>query len=108
MPVENITEPSVWEKLFEQTPRIIRYALAVLTLGVFALAGLVWRWNREDVRRVEEKIDRTDAARKEEIGELHRRIDHSDQLLTQRLDEVNTHLIQIASNTHRSQRNDES
>ena len=107
MPVENITEPSVWEKLFEQTPRIIRYALAVLTLGVFALAGLVWRWNREDVRRVEQKIDRTEAARRQEIGELHRRIDYSDQMVTQRLDEVNTHLIQIAQNTNRSQRNDE-
>ena len=112
MPVENMAEMGAWEKLYEQTPTILRYVIGVLSLGIVTMITTYWRWSRKQIReelsRVEQKIDQTDAARREEIGELHRRIDHSDWILTQRLDEVNTHLIQIASNTNRSQRNDES
>ena len=111
MPIENIPEPGVWEKLYEQTPTILRYVIGVLSLGTVTMIATYWRWSRKQIReelsRVEQKIDQTDAARRQEIWELHRRIDHSDHLVAQRLDEVNAHLIQIASNTNRSQRNDQ-
>ena len=108
MPVENLTDSNVWEALFEHTPTPIRYLFGVLTLGLFTLAGLLWRWNREDVKRVEDKIDKAETERNAQIKDLHERIDRSDREVTHRLDEVNVHLIQIASNTNRSQRNDQS
>ncbi|GAA0586599.1 hypothetical protein ACFQH5_20290 [Halomonas salifodinae] len=55
------TPLNVWEMLFEQTPTLLRWALGVLTLGVFSLAGLLYRWHREDMERVNARIDRLEA-----------------------------------------------
>ena len=73
----------IWSALFEQTPRIVRWLLGFLTLGIFTLLGVLYRWHREDMRRVHERVD-----------QLEHRLDD-------RLYEVNRHLIQIAANTSR-------
>ena len=76
-------EIDIWNTLFEQTPKIVRWLLGFLTLGIFTLLGVLYRWHREDMRRVHERVD-----------QLEHRLDD-------RLDEVNRHLIQIAANTSR-------
>lgn len=73
----------IWSALFEQTPRIVRWILGFLTLGIFTLLSVLYRWHRDDMRRVHERVD-----------QLENRLDD-------RLDEVNRHLIQIAANTSR-------
>lgn len=42
--------------IFEQTPVLLRVVLGVLTLGIFTLAGMLWRWNRTDLKRVEDQM----------------------------------------------------
>ena len=76
-------EIDIWNTLFDQTPRIVRWLLGFLTLGIFTLLGVLYRWHRDDMRRVHERVD-----------QLEHRLDD-------RLDEVNRHLIQIAANTSR-------
>lgn len=107
MPLDSLGETNLWEKLYEQTPTIIRWALGVLSLGAITMGMAYWRWRqkhiREELSRVENKIDEANEVRRQEVRDLHKRIDHSDELVTQRLDQVNHHLIEIARNT-RSQR----
>lgn len=98
MPLNDI-ETNVWEAIFEHTPPVLRWVLGVLTLGVFTLAGVLWRWNRADLKRVEDKLDQVAARHQVEISKVHERVDASDREVSRRLDEVNAHLIQIASNT---------
>ena len=98
MPLQDV---NVWEALFEHTPAPIRWALTVLSLGVFALAGMLWRWNRADLARVERKIEEVRDAHGDRIRDLHERVDRSNTEVTQRLDEVNAHLLDIARNTNR-------
>ena len=75
---------NVWEALFEQTPAILRYVLGVLTLGLFSLAGVLYRWHRDDLAQVNERIDRLE------------------RVMDTRHQETNRILMQIATNTRRS------
>lgn len=48
----------IWQLIFEQTPSVLRWALGVLTLGIFTLAGVLYRWHRDDLREVHDRVDR--------------------------------------------------
>lgn len=50
--------PDVWNMIFEQTPVIIRWLLGVLTLGLFTLASVLYRWHRNDMDRVHQRMDK--------------------------------------------------
>lgn len=54
--MEPSSSPDVWSLIFEQTPLLLRWVLGVLTLGIFTLAGMLWRWNRADLQRVEQQV----------------------------------------------------
>lgn len=97
MPLENF---NVWEALFDHTPTPIRYALGILTLGIFTLAGAIWRWNRSDFKRLEDKVDNN-------IRSIHQRIDQSNREVTQRLDEVIVQLVDISHHTDRKDKRDD-
>ena len=73
--------PDIWTLLFEQTPVILRWALGVLTLGIFTLAGVLYRWHRSD------------------MDEIHRRMDRMEVLADKRHAETNRLLFEIAQNT---------
>lgn len=77
---------NVWEQLFEQTPLIFRYVMTTLTLGIFALAGVLYRWHRDDMKGVNERIDRLEKT----VATQH--------------SETNHWLFQIAQNTQRAHR----
>jgi len=47
--------------MFEQTPVIIRWLLGIVTLGFFTLASVIYKWQRQDLQSVHERIDRMDA-----------------------------------------------
>lgn len=73
----------MWNMLFEQTPVVIRGALGVLTLGIFTLASVLYRWHKDDLQKV------------------HVRIDSLEGKMEQRQAETNRLLFQIAQNTDR-------
>ena len=75
--------PDIWTLLFEQTPTIIRGALGVLTLGIFTLASVLYRWHRDDLK------------------EVHDRVDRLERLMDERHQETNNLLLQIMVNTGR-------
>ena len=75
-------QPDVWAQLFEQTPVALRWVLGVLTLGLFTLAGVLWRWNRADLIRVE--------------GQVHSRMDELQKQMQDGFSKVNDHLIALA------------
>ena len=71
----------VWQMLFEQTPLVLRWALGVLTLGIFTLAGVLYRWHRDDLK------------------EVHDRVDRLEQRIEAQHTETNRLLFEIANNT---------
>lgn len=75
--------PDIWTLLFDQTPTIIRAALGILTLGIFTLAGVLYRWHRDDLR------------------EVHDRVDRLEKVMDSRHQETNRLLFEIAQNTRR-------
>lgn len=79
MPVDK--QPDIWALIFEQTPTTLRWIFGVLTLGVFTLLSVLYRWHRADMRRIESRIDN-----------LEGRLDHH-------MGEQTRILTQIASNT---------
>lgn len=74
---------NIWELLFEQTPSIIRWLLGILTLGIFTLAGVLYRWHRDDLR------------------EVHKRVDRLEERIEAQHAETNRLLFQIAANTQK-------
>lgn len=79
--------PDVLRLLFEQLPVPLRFLLGLLSVGLFTLAGYVWKrhQNRVDTmeKQLHSRIDR-------EIGEVNRRLRQQERLLTE-----------IAANTRR-------
>ena len=73
----------VWELIFNQTPIVLRWVLGVLTLGVFTLASVLYRWHRADMK------------------EMHDRVDRLEERMDQRHAETNRYLIEIAQNTRK-------
>lgn len=53
--------PDIWQLVFDQTPSVIRWALGVLTLGIFTLASVLYRWHRDDLKEVHERVDRLES-----------------------------------------------
>ena len=76
--------PDIWTLVFQQTPTVIRWMLGILTMGIFTLAGVLYRWHRDDMRALYDRVDRLDSR------------------LTAQHTETNRILVQIASNTSRS------
>lgn len=81
-------EPDVWSLLFEQTPVIFRWALYILSGGFLGVLSILWRWQRKDMQRLENRMDQD---RQEWREEIH--------LLRGSIDETNSYLKQIAQNT---------
>lgn len=82
--------PDIWQLMFEQTPTIIRFMLGVLTLGIFTIAGVLYKWHRDDLSKVHDRVDRLEQT-------LEKRHEH----VYQRMDEQSRLLVEIASNTRR-------
>mgnify|MGYP006289486419 CR=1 FL=1 len=87
MPDPSSSDPDFWAMAFEQTPKALQWVLAILTLGLFSIAGWAWRREQRNIERVESQIH---ARMDREMGQLH-----------QRLDDMNYHLIEIAQNTRK-------
>lgn len=57
---ENMSDsrsPDVWQLLFDQTPVLIRAILGILTLGLFTLASVLYKWHRDDLDKVHQRMD---------------------------------------------------
>lgn len=50
--------PDIWNMVFDQTPAALRWALGVLTLGVFTLLSVLYRWHRDDMTKMHSRVDR--------------------------------------------------
>lgn len=69
--------PDFWQMMFEQTPVIIRAALGFLTLGMFTLATMIYKINRQDMGEIR-KLHREDMDRiHNRIGEVEHKMDVS-------------------------------
>jgi hypothetical protein len=60
----------IWHLLFEQTPVLLRGVLGFLTLGLFTLAGILYRWHLEDMRRIESRMDKIEDRMDEGFSEI--------------------------------------
>lgn len=88
------TSIDVWDAIFNQTPTVLRWALGMLTMGVFTLAGILYRINRNDLEQITRQ-------QKADVKEMHDRMDRFENKLDQTTAEMNRHLLQIAHNTSR-------
>ena len=53
----DLHQHDMWEMLFEQTPTVWRWIFIILSGGLFALAGYIWRGNKDELRTVAKKQD---------------------------------------------------
>lgn len=95
--------PDIWYLMFEQTPIVIRWLLGVLTLGTFTVIGILWRWSRKDIdqiqRRQSDDIQSLHSRVSADIGGVNTRISSLEQRMSDQMQEMNHHLVTIASNT---------
>ncbi len=78
MRVDNMAVPehTVWVLLFEQTPPLLRWVLAILTGGLFLLMQQVYKNHRERVNRLENLIMINDRKTNANIQGVHKKIDN--------------------------------
>lgn len=92
-------DPDVWQLIFEQTPTVLRWVLGVLTLGIFTLAGVLYKWHRQDLAEVHQRIDMMDERFEHRHELMEARFESRHAQIYQRMDEQTQILIKIASNT---------
>lgn len=100
MAVRDMTDgrnPDVWSMIFDQTPVILRWVMGILTIGIFTLASILYKWHREDMARVREQQQADMDQTRSNINRVHQRIDevkdqinHNHTTLYQLLIEQNT------------------
>ena len=78
----------IWRVIFEQTPAVLRWVMGILTLGIFSLASVVYRWHRDDMEKMASQMYR-----------MSERMDRMESRLEQQLQHINDTLLVIASNT---------
>jgi len=77
--------PDVYQLLFDQTPVVIRWLLGVLTLGLFSLAGWVWKRQESQMDKVRKELhERMDR----EMSGVYNRLDYIAALQSQILTAV--------------------
>lgn len=62
--------PDVWHLMFEQTPVIIRGLLGFVTLGLFTVAGILYRWHRKDMQRIEDRMNKIEERMEQGFTEM--------------------------------------
>ena len=67
--------PDLWQMMFEQTPVVLRWVMGVLTLGIFTLASIVYKWHREDMERVRQQQREDMEHTRRNINRVHERVD---------------------------------
>lgn len=50
--------PDVWKLLFDQTPIALRWALGIMSAGVFTLATHIYQRNQRKAQAMEDYIDK--------------------------------------------------
>ncbi|HFD32026.1 MAG TPA: hypothetical protein ENJ28_04855 [Gammaproteobacteria bacterium] len=70
-----VPEHTVWVLLFEQTPPVLRWILAVLTGGIFLLLQQLYRNHKERVNRLENLIITNQKTTTAQISGVHKKID---------------------------------
>lgn len=91
--------PDIWQLMFEQTPTIIRWVLGVLTLGIFTLATVLYKWHREDLNKVHIRINELDQRFEHRQEMTEARFEARHDQIYRRMDEQTQILVKIASNT---------
>ncbi len=81
-------DPDIWQLMFDQTPTIIRFILGLLTIGIFTIASVLYKWHREDLKEVHQRVDRLEQTLEERHAHVYQRMDEQSRLL-----------VEIASNT---------
>ena len=66
---------NIWALLFEQTPAVLRWALIVLTGGIFWLIQRIYLNHKERVNRLELLIISNDKEANENFKGLHTKVD---------------------------------
>jgi len=61
MALPEFPDVNFWDYMFEHTPRALRWVFGILTIGIFTMLGILYRWNKEDMRRIEGRIDHIDS-----------------------------------------------
>lgn len=66
------SDANLWSLLFEHMPEPIRYALGILTLGLFTLASHIWKRNQERIKSIEQREN--NYATKDDVSTVNKRI----------------------------------
>lgn len=82
------SSPDIWTLLFEQTPIVLRFALGVLTLGIFTLLGVLYRWNRRDMEKLEKN-------QKESNQQIHARINTLQTEMNNGFQQINQNILNL-------------
>lgn len=96
MPVEDW---NVWQAVVEHTPAPLRWALGGLIGLVTTLVAMLWRWNRKDIARLEERITLLDHQRRKDVEALRSEVVAANKDLSRRMEFTNRQLMIIARNT---------
>lgn len=93
-------DTSIWQSVFNDTPPVLRWVITVLTLGLFALAGYIWRRQNARLDRHDERLSKLEdnerywaerAEIREMVQHLDNKLDSGFKALHSRIDRLSDH-----------------
>ena len=87
--------PDIWKLLFEQTPLALRWALGVMSAGLFTLATYIYQRNQRKVQEMEEYIDSKIMEVEKKMDFVNALAQRRDEHILQRLDTIDGRILTV-------------
>ena len=87
--------PDVWKLLFDQTPIALRWALGIMSAGVFTLATYIYQRNQRKVQAMEDYIDKKIEEVEKKMDFVNALAQRRDEHILQRLDTIDGRILTV-------------
>lgn len=96
--------PDVWKLLFDQTPIALRWALGIMSAGVFTLATYIYRRNQRKVQAMEDYIDKKIEEVEKKMDFVNGLVQRRDEYIMQRLDIIDGRILTVLNTLESTRR----
>lgn len=96
--------PDVWKLIFEQTPVVLRWALGILSAGLFTMATYIYRRNQRKMQETETYIDKKIQEVEKKMDSVNASSQRRDEMILRRLEIIDGRVVDVLNNLAKSPR----
>ena len=57
----DLPDSETWQAIYEHAPALVRWLVGILSFGVITILSMLYKWHRQDLQRIEKRMDHIDS-----------------------------------------------